>query len=326
MLAKVVEGDWSEAREKTLIWKQWSVAGVEKLLAWLYNGDYYCPLPAKIVEYEEVDSASSQLSEDKEAVSELAPTPDGTERATQDDTSNNMRTSPWNRTSDLIELGRKTAKKDRVATLPSIGALDGPGPQPGTKISEAAAFEVWSSEDEWTASEWQWEVTMMTHAELYVMACQYELADLKEMSWQRLRTIFNVFGSPEPGSIIYDDVIKLVPYIYQETGTIGDKEDHLRELVSTFAALNFTAMQGLELDELFLAATESVKEFIVDLNHKVAIRMNSLAGQISKQTAPTTKQSSRFPGLTLSLDKWCTHCHKSTHDTTDCWSKSRSRS
>ncbi|KAL8965159.1 MAG: hypothetical protein Q9183_003997 [Haloplaca sp. 2 TL-2023] len=282
VLSKVVEGDWSETREKTLFWKQWSVDGVEKLLAWLYTGDYQCPLPAKIVTLEEADSASSQLSDSGKAGSKLTPTLDGAKRATKNQKriNENGTTSPSNPPSDLIDLGRKTAKTDGTAALPSISALDGPDPGSDSKISEATAFEVWSADHVRNASEWQWEATLMTHAELYVMACHYELWGLKAMSWQRLRTIFNVFGSPKRGSAIYDVVIKLVPYVYEETGTVGNEDDPLRRLVSTFAAQNFTEIQGVALAELFVSATESVKDFIVDLNNKVAIRMKSSAGQI----------------------------------------------
>ncbi|KAL8865913.1 MAG: hypothetical protein Q9174_006616, partial [Haloplaca sp. 1 TL-2023] len=278
VLAKIVEGDWSETRDKKLVWKQWSVEGVEKLLAWLYTRDYHCSLPASLYEQEEVDSTSSQLSEGAKADLRLSSNSGDTERANRDDTVvSKMQTSRLNPPADVNDLGGKAEINDEDATLPSIGALNEPGCQKDVQISEAATFEVWSSEDGWTASEWQWDETLKTHAELYIMACQYELAGLKKMSWQRLRTIFNVFGSPERGSSIYDDVLTVVPYVYEETGPVDKEEDPLRMLFSTFAALNFTDIQGENLNELLFSAAHSAKEFIADLNYKAAIRMRSLA-------------------------------------------------
>ncbi|KAL8871843.1 MAG: hypothetical protein Q9174_002414 [Haloplaca sp. 1 TL-2023] len=279
VLAKMVEGDWSETRDSKLVWKQWSVEGVERLIAWLYRGDYQCPLPSRIVTQEEADSRSSQLSMGGKAIKNLAQNFDDAHWVTQEHTRINKkgRTSPSNPPSDLIDLEGKTAKSDGAAALPSIVALAGPDPGTDSQISEGAAFEVWSSENVWKANEWQWEAILMIHAELYVMACHYELSGLKAMSWQRLRTIFNVLGSPEPGSIVYEEVLNFAHYVYTETGTIGDEQEPLRTLVSTFAALNFPGMQGLVLEQLFAFDAHSIKEFIVDMNDKVAIRMKSLA-------------------------------------------------
>lgn len=116
----------------------------------------------------------------------------------------------------------------------------------------------------------------MTHAELYVIACQYMLDGLKNMAWQRLRAVLISMGSLKRNTPVIDNLVTLISYVYHETGDDKETEEPLRMLITTFTSLNFTNFQSVEVDKLVNSASESDREFVADFMLKVAEKVAHL--------------------------------------------------
>ncbi|KAL9031627.1 MAG: hypothetical protein Q9180_006791 [Flavoplaca navasiana] len=156
-------------------------------------------------------------------------------------------------------------------------------------MSEAEEFDKWTGHQLWSPGQLDYHATFMTHAELYNMACTYQLDGLKNMAWQRLRSVMVTIGQPVTGSAVIGNLVKLIRYTYEVTGDIDHEEEPLRKLVTTFAAAYISQFEGPDVDELMRSRVESDREFVVDLMAKIRVQVNSL-GAIKPvqqiQTAP----------------------------------------
>ncbi|KAL8894126.1 MAG: hypothetical protein Q9207_008548, partial [Kuettlingeria erythrocarpa] len=303
VLKTAVEGIWRESSEKKIAWPHWSVDAAEKFLEWLYGGDYVCAYPRKVaggaVDTGEVaealglsaeTSASGKKGKGKknggfcgydsfgDQLSEPQPQPvdEAVIFPTLDE--------DWGTFSNFGSSTKKSKSKRQPAiqnpppppALTRLQDLTFPGCRPLAKISQAEEFDKWTGHQLWTPAELDYETTFLTHAELYVMATAYMLEELKNMAWQRLRSVLISIGKPAPGSRVVDNLASLSRYVYAETGGGGGgvvEEEPLRMLVSGFAGLHFTCLKGKGMEELFMSGVEGDREFVVDLMGKVARQM-----------------------------------------------------
>ncbi|KAL8728221.1 MAG: hypothetical protein Q9166_005524 [cf. Caloplaca sp. 2 TL-2023] len=277
VLQKEVEGLFKERKEKRIEWPHWTVSGAEKFLDWLYTGDYKCPYPTQAPKHEKDPADKNGESFEAEAHNEESPAspplePPPAEPRADSEASQQGRSyiPPWLRNS---------ARKQQPSTalpLPQLKDLTWSGIRPLGKLTEAEEFDKWTGHQLWSPSQLDYEATFMTHAELYVMACQYMLDGLKNMAWQRLRSVLITIGTPPPECAVIDNIMTLVRYVYQETGDLGETEEPLRELVTTFTALHFINFQGPELHELMMSTAEADREFVADLLAKVMQKVKHL--------------------------------------------------
>ncbi|KAL8727469.1 MAG: hypothetical protein Q9181_005700 [Wetmoreana brouardii] len=307
VLRKEVEGLWKEKEENKIYWRDWSVGAVEKFLEWLYNSDYTCPYPTKALE-----SGTGSVIEDRDVASrhEEPPIADeileapalGIDVGSADD----QVPIDEKPSDDFGELGASMPQvfsfSDLPHSFPSTGKGEAISVRPLTclpdlgwsgcrtlkKLSQAEEYDKWTGHQLWSPAELDYEATFMAHAELYVMACHYMLDELKNMAWQRLRSVLVTIGTPSSEYPVIGNLMTLIHYVYQETGETDEGKDPLRELVTTFAALHFTCIQGPEIDELIRSPVASDAEFIVDLMTKTAQQMSFLESRTSEKDAETT--------------------------------------
>jgi hypothetical protein len=136
--------------------------------------------------------------------------------------------------------------------------------RPTKKLSAAEQF----SEKDFDPIEHDFEDVFLAHAKLYVLASSLEIEALSTLVSQRiLRTLLNI-GSVQQDSSVPANFVKLARYTYARTDNTGDP---LREIVSHFAALNFTALQTQDMDSLIGEGGNFAK----DLMAKVNIRLIS---------------------------------------------------
>ncbi len=129
-------------------------------------------------------------------------------------------------------------------------------------------------------SRYDYSATLMTHAELYVMACFYLLDDLKNMAWQRLRSVLISFGKP-PGvfGCVAKDLATLIHYVYRNTAdNFGEEEEPMRMLVSHYASLHFTSLTHADFRALLRSGEETDRQFQYDVMDKVGVRLARLEG------------------------------------------------
>ncbi|KAL8698027.1 MAG: hypothetical protein Q9201_006794 [Fulgogasparrea decipioides] len=308
VLKKEVEGLWKEKEENRIYWRDWSVDTVEKFLEWLYTSDYTCPYPTKVLDLE-----TRSASIDAEATSRYAepaithetpktppvdvpdPMPAEVEfpipEEPPDDLGEPRASMPhFFRYSRLPHGFQSTGKGEALSMRPltRLPDLDWSGCRTLEKLSQAEEYDKWTGHQLWSPAQLDYEATFMSHAELYVMADRYMLDELKNMAWQRLRSVLVTIGTPSSKSPVIRNLMTLIHYVYQETGEPDEGKDPLRELVTTFAALHFTCIQGPEIDELIRSSDMSDAEFIVDLMAKTAQQMSFLESRTSKKDAEPT--------------------------------------
>lgn len=251
--------------EGKIVWPDWTVGGAERFLEWLYTEDYKCPYPVEA-------SKKDKIREGKDdGVSGGGSTSKGIRRKTYTVLYGSYPVSPKKKRSDLV------AETDTQCTaVPSTHIKDvtWSGSRPLKRnLSEAEEFDQWTGHQLWSSAQLDYQATFMTHAELYNMACTYQLDELKNMAWQRLKSVLVTVGQLVPGSAVVGNLVSLIRYAYEVTGDIGEEEEPLRKLVATFAASNISYFEGPDVDELMRSAAESDREFVVDLMAKIRTTM-----------------------------------------------------
>lgn len=123
-------------------------------------------------------------------------------------------------------------------------------PRLAEKLTQAEAFQKWLGHRVWSSSELDYETTLLAHAKLYALANCYMLSELKNMAIQRLLDTLRFIGCPHPESSVIAHITALIEYVYAHTDRLASEEEPLRKLVTTFAASNYNALEGPNLQAL----------------------------------------------------------------------------
>ena len=279
-----MQGPWKEKTEAKLYWRDWEASAVEKFLEWLYTGDYKCPYPVQACKDESLSEDTGEEKDDK-----LHPDPTPIEVGQLEVPEPTPITCDDSSDGEII-----MAKHTRNATfstrpLTGIHDLTWTGCRTLERLSQAQEFDKWTGHQLWRPDELDYEETFLTHAKLYVMACFYRLDALKNMAWQRLRSVLVSVGKPNPWTPVIDNLATLIHYVYQETGNpeTSEEEEPLRMLTSEFAACNFTNLQGDGVNDLMSSTEEGDRDFVIDLMNKVAQEMRYLEGKEGEEAEQT---------------------------------------
>ncbi|KAL8861007.1 MAG: hypothetical protein Q9178_002520 [Gyalolechia marmorata] len=288
----VVQGGGKEMDEGNIVWPDWSVSGAEKFLEWLYTGDYKCPYPRRLSE-KEVDSGEewSSVMPDEE-ITVVGSDASGADRPRSDTClarpcghlclqSFEASEAVIARTGGLL-TGEPIERLEHL-TWPGCYTLLG-------KSSQAQEFDKWAGCQPPMSHQLNYEATFLTHAELYVMACHYMLGDLKNLSWQRLRSVLITVSAPPAGSTVMGNVATLISYAYKHTSYDPGCTEPLRKLVTTFAALNFVNFRGFKVDELMMSQEVTDREFVLDLMLKAMQKMDYLETKSKEAPLGSTDQ------------------------------------
>ncbi|KAL8964197.1 MAG: hypothetical protein Q9183_004625, partial [Haloplaca sp. 2 TL-2023] len=294
VLAKEVRGSWKEHEERKIEWPEWSVDAADKFVEWLYTGDYRCPYPSKIP-----GSApeSALAAEDSQSPAGLSNDQDDNFSMDGQEPSASFSNVFWRESSpkDTFDASgwdtnsRSSAKKKRMKqsktksdTLASefqwsrkrLSELTWSGSRDLAHITQAEDFDKWSGHQLWGPKELDYGATFMTHAQLYVMACFYMVPDLKNMAWQRLRSVLMTIGSPANNWRATENLKELIQYAYAKTES--HDQEPLRTLVTMFTALHYPRIKGDVIDQLILSEEHSDREFHVDLTKQLTQQLGEL--------------------------------------------------
>lgn len=234
---------------------RWDAATVGRFVEFMYTGDYHCPDPVPLdtpVATPAGGSVSGHGGEEEPAdevaiVPPLSPSPE------QDSDTGGLKPQ-----FQLPQL-KRFLEPGLLAPLSGMFASGGFIPQ--RKLSAAETY----SNKFFCPAKHDFEEVFLTHAKTYVIALMFEVQDLCVLALQRLaRALVNIDSVP-PDSLLVSNFIELARYAYSAT---TKAQDPLREVVSQFAALNFTSIQTQEMSGLM----GDGGGFPGDLMEKISVR------------------------------------------------------
>ncbi|KAJ5598431.1 hypothetical protein N7537_008515 [Penicillium hordei] len=105
------------------------------------------------------------------------------------------------------------------------------------------------------------------HAKVYSFARQLEFDKLEQFALNSLAQV--LVSMEQTDKVLFPYLVDAIRLIYKTTSAVDDA----RNLLSQFVALRYTTLVGEDLDELI---TEG-GEFVVDLSHKLARKLSTIA-------------------------------------------------
>lgn len=278
VLRMILNGGGKEMEEGKIVWPDWTVGGAARFLEWVYTGDYGFPYPRPLseTEYGSDDNGDSFDANDElvavDANDELLEVNRNKKRL-YSPVSSNSETEDEAPAKAILseEEGTTEAPLDRLQYLTWPGCHT-----PEEKASAGKKFDEWVGRLLWSPDQLDYEATLLAHAELYVMACRYILIDLKNLSWQRLRSVLIEINDPSAGPSVMGNLVTLISYAYKETSNELGCTEPLRQLVTTYATIHCGQFRGPEVDDLMMSTELSDREFVSDFTHKATQKTEHL--------------------------------------------------
>ena len=308
VLQRDVDGWASETETRKIVWEEWDADVVDKFLEWLYTGDYTITYPTT------PRSAPSGL----DSTQSTRQTIDGSDNNGYDEVQEErvVRNSEPDEPSALpaepaewpMEVEQPQPEVIFVEPAPQhpltpLERLSWRGSHHISRQTKADDFDEWLKSQPDPQSSLDYEATFMTHAMLYNIACHKDLLELKNMAWQRLRSLLIYLGPPIVGAPITTNLVTLIHYTYRETGISELPVDPLRDLVTTYVAIHYTKFKGLKVDELISSELADDREFVVELMGKIRESMEHLEASQAK-TMSSSSSSKKKGKKTKSTATW----------------------
>ncbi|KAL8834512.1 MAG: hypothetical protein Q9176_007455 [Flavoplaca citrina] len=278
VLRMIVSGGGKEMDEGKIVWPDWTVGGAERFLEWLYTEDYGFPYPRPLSEAEH----GSDVNGDSFDVNDELVAGDPNDELLKINRNEKVHCSPVASdfdTEDEAPARKEVGKEGRTTKEPfdRLQDLTWPGCYtPEEKASEGKKFDNWVGRLLWSPDQLDYEVTFIAHAELYVMACRYMLTELKNLSWQRLRSLLVEINNPCAKSSFMGNLVDLIRYAYKETSNESGCTEPLRQLVTTYAAIHCGQFRGPIVDDLMMSTELSDREFVSGFTLKTMQKIHRL--------------------------------------------------
>ena len=209
-LKALVEGNWKDSASRIIELEDWDEDTVARLIEWLYTGKYSYPAPASAL------SATGDVSSRK-AIAFGTFAQSSVEKPKTEDI-----------TCLLMLLTRIQFKK--------VGC----DPKPDRPLSPG-----WVSAIE-DRKKHGLEAIFLADAKVYALADYMLLPELQALAFECLAATFTSTGALTPNTPVIADLVILVEYVYANTVKPREYEEPLRELVTTYIALNFDLFRDEE--------------------------------------------------------------------------------
>lgn len=242
-----ISNDEGNSAQRQINIGSWDTETVGRFVEYVYTGDYYCPDPEQLATPVATPPILERGAEDEvQSIRELTA----------------ILSSP-EQSQDKITKERGSASlESSISSLEPLAEFFRPGPDPPRRFSAAEQFTM----KHFDPTVHDFKEVFLTHAKIYALALKLKIEALCTLALQRLvRTLLNI-GSVQLSSSVPGNFVELARYTYSHT---HDTRDPLREVVSHFAALSFTALQTKEMEGLISEGGDFAK----DLMQKVNIRL-----------------------------------------------------
>lgn len=209
-LKALVEGNWKDSASRIIELEDWDEDTVARLIEWLYTGKYSYPAPAS------ASSATADVSSRK--------------------------------TITFGTFAQSSVEKPKTEEITCLLMLltriqfkkAGCDPKPDRPLSPG-----WVSAIE-DRKKHGLEAIFLADAKVYALADYILLPELQALAFECLAATFTSAGALTPNTPVIADLVVLVEYIYANTVKPREYEEPLRELVTTYIALNFDLFRDEE--------------------------------------------------------------------------------
>lgn len=245
--------------QQKIIWEDWDEDTVSRFLQYMYTGEYEFPYPSLLANVEE--NRNSKDSPEPSPKSKLA-------FLKRSSLINALFAAPippedgWSEPRVPLDLGK--------GPLVPITSRDYSAPRLAVRLTHAQEFTLWPGHQLWSSKELDYEATLLAHAKIYSIADCFMLDELKSMAVESLREALTFIGCPNSESGVISDVITLIEYVYAHTNRLVSEEEPLRKLVTTFAASNYTNMDGQDFQTLMSRGGDFVLDLVPKLMHRLS--------------------------------------------------------
>ena len=233
-LKAVTRGKWKDSSERVIVLEDWEPETVSRFLEWLYTGDYEAPHPSE---------ASPSEAETLERRVTEKPIPSDKD---------------WKDVILKLEPPKRLGSANGSSqVLKPLEEMKFDKANPKLTPSHAEAFTLWTATYRKSAAykkspsdSLNFEGTLLAHAKLYSLADYMLLPRLQAQVFQRLKAVLlfmhtcyllpKDFSLPPKGKQpVILNIVTLIRYVYANTVRLVSEEEPLRELISTFVALNY---------------------------------------------------------------------------------------
>ncbi|GJP96225.1 oxidoreductase family, NAD-binding Rossmann fold protein [Aspergillus niger] len=109
---------------------------------------------------------------------------------------------------------------------------------------------------------------ILVHAKVYCFAHRYCIRELEDFALQRLTKVLIIIDAETEAVFPY--LADAIHVVYDSTPGASLQDNPARKLLSQYVALNYTRLESESFDQIMAEGGE----FIVDLSHKLARRLN----------------------------------------------------
>ena len=268
-LKAVSRGEWKDSSERIILLEDWEPETVGRLLEWLYTGDYETPFPAE---------ASPLAAETLESLASEKPMP-----------SNDVKDVLISSMPEKIGSAKGSQQAPK-----SFEDIEYKKADPKLAPSNAEAFALWTATfKKANPCGLNFEGILLAHAKLYSLADYTLLPVLQAQAFQRIKAVLSfmhyfylrVVGPdlPTGNQPVIINIITLVRYVYANTVRLVSEEEPLRELISTFIALNYDKFKDEEgVVREFMGQGEDLQ---ADMHDKVQVMVLAMKNELEKMKA-----------------------------------------
>ncbi|KAL3257019.1 hypothetical protein ABHI18_007133 [Aspergillus niger] len=249
-LSARIDGPWKQnGADSPIDWSDFDEQTVECVLSYLYTQDYYVP------QLEPVPDDSCKIEDDCQGRAFSAEVTVG----------------------DLLTLFIATTGIE-PSTPESVPDDQGTPNRPLTPLSRCLQAGLPADNNHTAAGACTYRASqnrndhhgaeILVHAKVYCFAHRYCIRELEDFALQRLTKVLTIIDAETEAVFPYlADAIRVV---YDSTPGASLQDNPARKLLSQYVALNYTRLESESFDQIMAEGGE----FIVDLSHKLARRLN----------------------------------------------------
>ena len=280
-----VQGEWKESAERKIALEDWDAETVGRMVDWLYNEDYPAPCPRE----EQTRSESPEIVQQDDP---WPPPPRSRKAKKTRNLSRHLEGQP----TDNSEI----QEKGRVHPLLPLSHMSYGETSLHLRDLRNESFQAWASKKTRSTHTLDYADVLITHAKVYVLAGYILLPALQSFAFTHVKEVLVFVGPIVSGTQLVPNLVAFIRYVYANTNGLANSQDPLRELITTYVALNLAGFAGEEADHLEEEGGDFVRELCDKIKqHTAYLEATLLTANQAIERWEAEKKAGEIPGLAL---------------------------